>query len=200
MRCNINIETLSCPNCGGNVGIDYKVCKYCEQIIYINAFESASKMTTPQLNKYVSAYKKMIKQGHKTLEVLSAVSICYLRLGLYDFALKELEKVVNEDVEEDILYFYLAIAMLKGQKPFLHQRETIDKVLEYLNACVMLEPKGIYYFFLAYIKHDYFERKYFMTTPTYSDYLNDAREMGCNSEEVENLFQLLNQECPDELL
>lgn len=31
-----------------------------------------------------------------------------------------------------------------GKKAFLQQRATIDKILEYINAAIMIEPRGIF--------------------------------------------------------
>jgi len=41
--------------------------------------------------------------------------------------------------------------------------------VEYLNAAIMIELRGIYHYFLAYVKHDYFERKYLNIAPNWEE-------------------------------
>ena len=79
----------------------------------------------------------------------------------------------------------------------LYGDDTIDKILEYLNAALMIEPKGIYYYFMAYIKYDYFERKHFRTSPNYVDALQMANEAGLSDFDIEQLYTILNVARPD---
>ena len=88
-------------------------------------------------------------------------------------------------------YFYAAICLLKGQKAFLTQRPIIDKIEEYLNAAIMIEPKGIYYFFWAYIKRDYYERKFFKTAPNSKELMKSALDAGLSQEDVKQLTEIL---------
>ena len=61
----------------------------------------------------------------------------------------------------------------------------------------MIEPKGIYYYYLAYIKYDYFERKRFRTSPNYVEALQMATDAGLSEFDVEQLFAILNVARPD---
>lgn len=83
------------------------------------------------------------------------------------------------------------------EKSFLQQRPTIDKILEYINVALMIEPRGIYYYFLAYIKYDYFQRKYFKTSPTYQEALAMAVETGLSEFDVEQLYGILGVARPE---
>ena len=56
--------------------------------------------------------------------------------------------------DNSVNYFYAAICMLGGKKAFLMKRQEIEKIEKYINMALAIEPKGIYYYFLAYIKHD----------------------------------------------
>lgn len=93
-------------------------------------------------------------------------------------------------------FFYAAICLLKGRKAFLLNRTEIDKAEEYINAAIMIEPRGIYYYFLAYIKYDYFSRKYFKTSPTYQEALKMAQQQGFSPYDAEQLFSILGVEKP----
>lgn len=87
--------------------------------------------------------------------------------------------------------------MLKGKKAFLTSRPVINKIEEYLNAAIMIEPRGIYYYFWAYIKYDYYYRKHFRSTPDYQELLETASSSGYSEYDVHNLFDLLEVKKPD---
>ena len=123
--------------------------------------------------------------------------MCYLKLKMYDKALAAFEKAIEDYFDDSETYFYAAVCLLNGKKAFLNQRPTIDKVLEYINAALMIEPKGIYYYYLAYIKYDYFERKHFRTSPNYQEALQMAVDAGLSDYDIEQLFAILGVARPD---
>ena len=63
----------------------------------------------------------------------------------------------------------------------------------------MIEPKGIYAYFHAYIKYDYFVRKSLKTVPNYRELLAEAQGLGVTDYDVKVLFDLLNVARPAEL-
>jgi hypothetical protein len=63
----------------------------------------------------------------------------------------------------------------------------------------MIEPRGIYHYFLAYIKYDYFSRKFFNTSPTYQEALNMANGAGLSPNDIEQLYGILGVSRPDAL-
>ena len=63
----------------------------------------------------------------------------------------------------------------------------------------MIEPRGIYYYFYAYVKYDYFFRKSYKTQPTYQELLNTAFQVGISEYDQEQLFSILNVAKPDVL-
>lgn len=78
-------------------------------------------------------------------------------------------------------------------------KKNINKAEEYLNAACMIEPKGFYYLFGAYIKYDYFERKFLNTSPDYKELLQQSIDAGCTQNDKERLFAILGVECPHQL-
>lgn len=111
-------------------------------------------------------------------------------------ALSAFEKAMEDNFDNSETFFYAAICLLKGRKAFLLNRTEIDKAEEYINAAIMIEPRGIYYYFLAYIKYDYFSRKYFKTSPTYQEALKMAQQQGFSPYDAEQLFSILGVEKP----
>jgi hypothetical protein len=101
---------------------------------------------------------------------------------------------IEDNFDDADTYFYAALCALKGKKAFLQMRPQIDKVLELLNAAIMIEPKGIYYYYMAYIKYDYFKRKFLNTSPNYQDCLTKAKSLGYSSLDVKEMFSILGVE------
>jgi tetratricopeptide (TPR) repeat protein len=164
--------------------------------ISISTFNSVYDMPLPMVNKYASAYKKALALSPDDVEINNSIAMCYLKLKLYDKALPAFEKAIEDNFDNSETFFYAAICLLQGKKAFLQQRPTIDKILEYINAALMIEPKGIYYYFLAYIKYDYFSRKFFKTSPTYQEALAMAAQAGYSPFDAEQLFAILGTERP----
>lgn len=153
-------------------------------------------MPMPQVNKYAQTYRKALSENPDNIELNNSIAMCYLKLKLYDKALSAFELAIKENFDNSETFFYAAVCLLKGKKPFLAMRSEIDKIEEYINAALMIEPRGIYYYFLAYIKYDYFNRKFFKTSPTYQEALFMANQAGYSSFDSEQLFAILGVDRP----
>ena len=125
------------------------------------------------------------------MELNNSVAMCYLKLKLYDKATEAFERAMEDNFDNSETFFYAAICRLRGKKAFLAQRADIDKIEEYINAALMIEPKGIYYYFLAYIKYDFFERKYLNTSPNYQECVRMAYDLGTSDYDKKMLFNIL---------
>ncbi len=190
------IVDINCPGCGARVTTGQNECEWCHQPVIISTFNSVYSMPMPQVNKYAGAYKKALLENPDNIELNNSKAKCYLKLKLYDKALSAFELAMEGDFDNSETFFYAAVCLLKGKKPFLAMRSEIDKIEEYINAALMIEPRGIYYYFLAYIKYDYFNRKFFKTSPTYQEALTMAEQAGYSPFDVEQLFAILGVERP----
>lgn len=191
------IEMNNCPGCGARVATGQRECEWCHQPIVISTFNSVYAMPMPQVNKYAGAYRKTLADNPENTELNNAIAMCYLKLKLYDKALPAFEKAMEDNFDNSETFFYAAVCLLRGKKAILAQREDIDKAMEYINSALMIEPRGIYYYFLAYIKYDYFERKYLNTTPNYRECLRMSCEMGISEFDKEMLFNVLGVARPN---
>lgn len=187
---------LNCPGCGARVSTGQKECEWCHKPIVISTFTSVYSMNVPEVNKYAGAYKKALSENPESPELNSSAGMCYLKLGLYDKALAAFEKAIADDFDNSDTYFFAAVSVLKGKKAFLSTRADIDKALSYIDAALMIEPKGIYYYFQAYIKQDYFERKFLKVSPDYRECLSLAEQCGVSDYDKEVLFSTLKVACP----
>ncbi|MDL2232372.1 tetratricopeptide repeat protein [Ruminococcaceae bacterium OttesenSCG-928-L11] len=188
---------INCPGCGARVSTGQKECEWCHKPIIISTFNSVYSMPMPEVNKFAGAYRKALAENPENQELNNSAAMCYLKLQLYDKALPAFEKAMEDNFDNSETFFYAAICLLQGKKAFLHQRTTIDKILEYINAALMIEPKGIYYYFLAYIKQDYFARKFFKTSPTYQEVRATAVDAGLSDFDIEQLYGILGVPRPE---
>ena len=129
----------------------------------------------------------------------TSIAMCYLKLKLYDKALEAFEKAMEDNFDNSETFFYAAVCLLKGKKAFVQQRPTINKIEEYIQAATMIEPLGIYYYFWAYIKYDYYKRKYLNTTPNWQDMLAQAEAYGLSPYDVDQLYGVLGVDRPADL-
>lgn len=187
---------LTCPGCGAPVSINQKVCEYCDRPVLISSFNSVYSMSLADINKYKKSYIQALGDNPDNPLINSSIAMCYLKLRLYDKALESFEKAIEDDFDNSETYFYAAVSLLKGKKAFLTSRVDINKAIEYINAALMIEPKGIYYYFLAYIKYDFFERKFLNTTPDFKDCYYQAMTLGTSDYDINMLFDILNVSKP----
>ena len=195
---SVEIINLECPHCGSAISTQQKTCEYCNKPILIVDYSSVQSMTLPEVNKCANAYRKVLAEHPENQDFNISIGLCYLRLKLYDKSLEAFEKCMSDNFDKPDVFFYAAVALLKGQKAFLAPRAAIDKCVEYLNAALLIEPKGIYQYFLAYIKYDYFKRKYLRVVPDWQETLASAyTEYGATDTEATALFQLLGITQPE---
>ncbi|MDR3109572.1 MAG: hypothetical protein LBU65_07795 [Planctomycetaceae bacterium] len=195
----IQTVDLSCRGCGGPADIGTTKCKFCKQPVVISTFNSVKDMPMPMLNQYAATYREALQIEPNANDLNFSVAACYLKLKLYDKSLSAFEKAMEDNFDNSETFFYAAICLLKGKKAFLAQRSDINKIEEYINAALAIEPKGIYHYFWAYIKYDYFERKSLNTSPNYRQKLADAKTSGLSPTDVQQLFGILGVSRPEVL-
>ena len=124
------IIDLKCPGCGAPSSTGETVCRYCGRPVIISTFNSVYTMPMPEINKYAGAYRQALTENPENGELNRSVAMCYLKLRLYDKALEAFAKAVETDFDNSETYFYAAISLLKGQRPFVMQRSVIRGVYQ----------------------------------------------------------------------
>jgi tetratricopeptide (TPR) repeat protein len=193
------VHDTRCRSCGAAADIGQTKCPFCKQPVLISTFTSVYSMPMPMVNQYAATYREALQNEPEAKDLNNAVAMCYLKLKLYDKALAAFEKAIEDNFDNSETFFYAAICLLGGKKAFLAQRPEIDKIEEYINAALMIESRGIYHYFLAYIKYDYFGRKFFNTSPTYQEALESANTAGVSPLDIEQLYGILGVSRPETL-
>ena len=148
-------------------------------------------MPPQQLRKYTNNYESALAYNPGNQDLNLSLAMCYLKLKLYKKATELFERAIQDNFDNSEAFFYASVSLLEGKKAFLHLRPVIDKVEEFINAAIMIEPRGIYHYFWAYIKYDYFYRKAFITSPTYQELAAKAHYIGFSEYDVIQLFTIL---------
>lgn len=190
---------LECPGCGVPITTSTQTCPQCFRPIVISTFNSVRSMSPLDINKQASVYRKAMVENPDNKDLNMSIAFCYLKLKLYDRALPCFEKAIEDNFDNSEVYFYAAIALLKGKKAFLTPRTIIDKAEEYLNAAIMIEPKAIYYYFWSYLRYDHHFRKHYVMNPNYRSLFDKAVHIGLSQTDVQELYSILEVERPNEL-
>jgi len=193
------VVALNCPGCGEPANTTEKNCKYCGRPVIISTFNSVASMTIPELNKYTNTYKQALALSPNDKDLHTSIGMCYLKLKLYDNALPSFEKAMECDFDNSENYFYAGVCLLKGQKPFNAHRSGIMRILELLNAAIQIEPRGIFYYFRAYIKYDFYERKSLNISPKYDEDVASAKANNVTLSDIQILSEILGKPFPNEI-
>ncbi len=190
------IIELKCPGCGARVQINQKECEWCHAPVIISSMSDIFSMSVTNLTKYSKSYESDLLENTDNAELNNSLAFCYLKLGFYDKALEKFDKAIEQNFNNPETYIYAAVCVLAGRKPFLTPRPEIDKIEKYINTALIIEEKGLYRYFQAYIKYDYFKRKFYKTSPTWEECLEQAKFDGFSPADVNRLFSILKQEVP----
>ena len=78
-------------------------------------------------------------------------------------------------------------------------RNIVDQAIELANTARMLEDRGIFSYFIAYLKYDYYELKKLKTDPSYVEELQRASS-SVTQEDIRILAEMLKIDGFDEKL
>lgn len=193
------ILDLECPGCGRPLSTDMQECPACHRPVVISSLNNLDVMSMLEINKYANTYQKALVIDPANNKVNGALAMCFLKLKMYDKAIDAFDKAIVDNFDNSETYFWAAVAVLKGRKAFVCQRVEINKAEEYLNAATMIEPRGIYYYFMAYLRYDYFSRKFLKVQPDYKALVAEAIQNNVTPTDISQLFSVLGIEVPDVL-
>lgn len=190
------IIEMTCPGCGARVQINQKVCEWCHAPVVITSMSDIFSMPIPNLSKYSKSYEKDLIENPDNAELNNSAAMCYLKLGFYDKAFEKFDKAIEKDFNNWETYLYAAVCLLGGSKPFSVPRNKIDQIEQYINGALMINDNGILRLFQAYIKLDYFKRKFLKSTPSWEEAFASAKTNGFSETDINQLFEILKQDIP----
>ncbi len=190
--------SLECPGCGAPISADMLHCVRCMRPVVVTSFNHMYGMTSKETKDYITKCKKTLAEDSDNEKVELYVGMSHLRLKMYDKAYAVFDQLIDEDFEDSENYFYAAVCLLKGKRAFLTQLSNIKKIQQYLDAAIMIEERGVYHLFLAYIKLDYYAKKALRVSPSWQEEFMLARKNHLSAEDTRILFEMLNVPIPAE--
>lgn len=198
----VKVINLKCSACGAALTPSQMQCEYCDRPVVVTSFNSVYAQDLPTLNRLSRALDKDLREGVSPelgADMKFTIGGCYLKLKLYDKALQRFEEAIEENFDNPEASFYAAVSLLKGKKAFLTPMANIKKAIEYVNAALMVEDRGVFHYFLSYIKFDFYARKYLRISPDWQEELILAQANNLSPTDCEMLFDILGVERPLEL-
>lgn len=194
---------LKCSGCGGALNPTEARCKFCGNAVVITSFNSVYDKTPQELKQIANNYRKDLAANPNdpdTASINFSLGMCYLKLKLYDKAQEKFEVAIEDDFDNSETYFLIAVCLMKGKKAFLTPMANIKKALEYLDSALMIENNGIYNYFVAYLKYDFYSRKSLKISPTYQAELEAAKQNNVSLFDIDQLFEMLGVDKPEQLV
>jgi tetratricopeptide (TPR) repeat protein len=174
-----------------------EICPTCDGPYQVKSYKTVAAMPPPQVNKYIATIQTQLAENPGDKQLNGALGICFLKLKLHAKALPFFEKAMEDNFADPNPYFYAAVCLLKGKKAFLSMRPDIESMERYLDAAISLEPRADFYYFQAYIKCDYYERKDLDASPSSQELLETAKQNGLTEEDITSFYELLGVERPE---
>lgn len=116
----------------------------------------------------------------------------HIELGMHARAIEDFNLAMGFDADNPDIYYLSAVAALNGQKAFLAPLSRIREVERLIQAAIALEERGVFHYFLAYVRYDYYERKSLRPPAPWRLSLSQARRLPLRPDEISSLFKLLS--------
>lgn len=154
-------------------------------------------MSSQDLQKLTKFYSQAQSNNPDSPDIFYSAGMCYLKTKMYEKAQNNFDKTIELNFDHSDAYFFSAIALLRGKKPFLAKIDDIRRAENYLNTALSIENKGIYRLLLSYIKYDFYHRKCLNVSPDYMEELTIAKMHPLPDGDVSFMFDVLNVSPPD---
>lgn len=196
---SLKVVDLNCPGCGASVNTSNKECMYCGRRIIVSSFTDVFSASSADLIKNAKAYQEGLSRSPDNQELSLSAALCFLKMKLYDKAAACFNKAIENDILNPEAYFYAAVTLLKGQKAFSTPKKDIERALALTDAAIQLEPRGIFYYFKAYMKQDFYDRKSLNISPDHNAELGLSEAHNVTEADIQMLFDTLGQKVPQEI-
>jgi tetratricopeptide (TPR) repeat protein len=185
---------LECPQCGAPVKQGSRTCDRCYSEYIVTSVRGLKKFDDSGVKKYLKAYEAGLRSGGESAELYTAMGICQLRRGLCKHATDCFEKAIALLPEDSETYYYAAVSLLAGKRPFLSALPTIRKAIEYIDLALDFSEHGAYYYLKHLIHKDYFEMKNLRCSPTSAELLNRSQTAGLGDNDILETRELLGMQ------
>ena len=192
------IQSLKCPNCNAPIKIDSNTCNYCGYDYIIQSLSYLGGIDSTKINKYITFYKSQLDEKPYDSMLNLALGICYLDLGLNDFAQNYLKKAIDISPENSDTYIYFALSLIDEKKLSLMKIQKIKEIEKLINASIKINPnKATYYYFLIIVKQEFYIKNGFKIDISINELKEKANSLKYDELEIKQLIKLLNMSITD---
>lgn len=189
---DVKVCTYECPNCGAPIKIADKVCGHCFSAVYLQRIKDSDNLSKGGIAKHIAVYKKNIANGLvDDSSTLISLGICHYKNCMYDLSMKSFEKAIEVDPENVNAYYYAALSLMNGKRPYLQTLPKIKKAVAMLEAAISIQDEGRLYYFLHLIQKDFFDKKHLRTKYKALELQNLSMENAVTDEEILELEENL---------
>ncbi len=179
-----------CPQCGAPAGATAKACEFCRAEFFVTSVSYLERFGKDGVNKYLNLYKGMVKAVPEDGESQFALGLCYLHLRLFDLAVRHFGRAVELMPESSDVYYYYALALIRGRRPKTLSLNEVRQIEEYVNSAMQLDgTKSKYNYLAAILKYDYYLANGLrVPDPSAEELLKEASTKDYEGDEVERLL------------
>lgn len=153
------------------------------------SFERLRTSTKPEIYEIIDFYKYNLNKGQLDDEIYFNLGLCYLYLKLYDLAIKNLEKALEIAPDNADYHYYVALAYIKGRRPYTLMPNDIRSVERFINSAIELDSKqGKYDLLSLIIKYDYYQLNGLtVPRPNIQELINSLNNKILDTNEIQRL-------------
>jgi tetratricopeptide (TPR) repeat protein len=197
----VKVIDLRCSGCGGALAPSEHFCKFCGNAVVVSSFNSIYAATAQDALRLARTLDRDLaaNPGDETRSQINATqAFCYLKLKRHDEALARFKAAAEDNFDNPEPFFYAAVCLLRGKKAFLASLADIKDAIGHINSALMMEDRGVFHYFLAYIKHDFHARRCLRVSPDWQAELAAAHAAApsVSPADADMLFATLGVERP----
>lgn len=170
-----------------------EACRYCDRPLTITSFSDLHGLGPGDLRKQMRSYQDGLGGDPDNASWHSSLAMCYLKLGLFVEAVSHFEQAVDLAPDNSELYFYCAVATLRGKRPFTAGGPAVKRACELTGAAQSLEDRGTYSLFMAYLYNDYYSRRALNPPVPESGMVAAARFTGVSPADRQLMTEMLGE-------
>jgi len=151
----VKIQTLKCPMCGANIGLNERECSYCGSTLIVTSIEKtlSSKSDAQLLSTSANKWKSILRTDPDNPDANYALGLIYLNQKLRDVALQYLQKASLLMPDSAHVHYNLALTLFNDGSI---KSDSVDyeNVLKAIDYAIRLDPdfkeaKAFNHFFTA---------------------------------------------------
>ncbi|MDR0353882.1 MAG: hypothetical protein LBI02_11260 [Opitutaceae bacterium] len=195
----VQLIDLKCSGCGSALAPSQSFCEYCGNAVVVTSLGDFAGRPLSDIAKLAKALEKdaATAEGDEAAQINLTLAHAYLEKRDYEKALQKYD-ALRDDMLADA-YYGSAIALLKGQKPFIAPLLDIKQIIGRLETAFRIENKGVYKLLLAYIKLDFHARRCLRVSPGWDEEFGEALANNLSPADAASLFQILGVQQPSAL-